>query len=74
MQRKLRKLLSLYQKNFPEEDDVKGAIGSVFNLQDVYKISPQTFSDGLGPRAQRLILEEIFELGYIALGRYFKKG
>eukprot|EP00794_Sanderia_malayensis_P015179 gene15179-16741_t len=69
LQTRLKKLLSLYKKDFPEEQDVNGAIASVFNLQDTYKISPQSFADGFGARAHRLIIEEIFELGYIALGQ-----
>lgn len=68
-QKKLKRLLQLYHKDFPHENEVKGAIAAIFRLQDLYKISAQTFADGLGPRAHRLILEEVFELGFIALGK-----
>ena len=68
-QKQLKRLLSAYQRDSPGENDVKGAIDAIFRLQDLYKISPQSFADGLGPRSHRLILEEIFELGFIALGK-----
>ena len=65
----MKRLLSAYHRDFPGESDIKGAIDAIFRLQDLYKISPQSFADGLGPRSHRLILEEIFELGFIALGK-----
>ena len=70
-QKQLKRLLSAYQRDSPGENDIKGAIDAIFRLQDLYKISPQSFADGLGPRSHRLILEEIFELGFIALGKCF---
>lgn len=69
-QTKLKRLLSVYQRDFPGENDIKGAIDAIFRLEDLYNISPQSFADGLGPRSHRLILEEIFELGFIALGKF----
>ena len=68
-QKKLKRLLSAYQRDSPGENDIKGAIDAIFRLQDLYKISPKSFADGLGPRSHRLIIEEIFELGFIALGK-----
>ena len=68
MEKKLKSFLDRYNKDFPEEQDVVGAVMAIFRLQDLYKVTPGQFADGLGPRSQKLSLEEVFELGYIATG------
>jgi len=58
-----------FKDTLPEDNDIEGSMRAVFRVQDTYNLTAKVLADGsLTKFGHPLTIEEIFEIGFIAVG------